>query len=178
MINKTEYRIILSSLICVGCVFLLKSNLEYTTITFGLIMGLSNFQTIKINKVLGVVLCVLFSFLSFLIAFLSFGLFSSDMSLINQDLANVLSLLISAYIIAPVSLLILYSFIFNYGNFKTKKVYITLSIILLLVVGYLIPYFKVFEKNIVIFSIWQITMSFVIHIVLGKRTPKRNRQWF
>lgn len=175
MINKIEYRIILSSLICVSCVFLLKSSLEYTTVTFGLVMGLSNFQAIKINKVPGVVLSVLFSFLSFLIAYLSFGLFANAINLINQDSANILSLLISAYIIAPVSLLVLYSFIFNYGDFKTKKVYMALSIILLLVVGYLIPYFKIFEKNVVIFSVWQITMSFVIHIVSSKRTPEVNR---
>ena len=119
--NYTFLKIILPLLFCFIVLIVVKPGLDYYPLIFGLIIGLVNWRDHKYGLFLGVILSLVASYVSFLIAYFSIPLFINVLKpLLGEDTSAILVMTISAFVIAPLLVFIAYKFVFNYSKSKFK----------------------------------------------------------
>ena len=172
-------KIIIPPILCVIIIFSTKMSIYYYPLSFGFIIGLFNWKKHKHNPYFGTVLSLIVSNISFWLAFLCMGIFSTFREfimnntnfIIGEDM-NIYYLMISAFIIAPIPVFFSYKFIFNFP--KTKfSLYIIISCIILLIIGFI--FYMNYSDNINTsgmfpYILWQIIMALTIQLLIYQKS--------
>jgi len=171
---KLISNITLPSILCAIVIYITNIPLEYSTLTFGLIIGLANWGFHKYKPIIGVLLSMLVSFVSFLLAYLSFAATKAIFNLLNVDSDSVLSTTLSINIIAPLLLFLSYTFVFKIPKTRLTTFIVILSLVLLVFQSYLHYYFDSlsidfqYYKILKIHTIWQIIMALAIQLLVNQ----------
>ncbi|WP_345273401.1 hypothetical protein [Flaviramulus aquimarinus] len=171
---KLVLRVILPSMLCAILIHITNISLEYSTLSFGLIIGLINWGGHKYKPLLGVLLSVLASFVSFIIAYLSFAVTGAIFSFMDGDSGSVFGLAISTSIIAPLLLFFSCTFVFKIPKTRLTKLVIIFSLIILVSQSYLhyyidslsidFPNYKILKP----YTIWQMVMALALQLLLNQ----------
>lgn len=175
--KKTQ--IILPAILCSLIIYISKMEIWYYPLSFGLVIGLVNWNIHKNKPYIGVFLSVIISFTSFGLAFFCFGVFSTLREfLINNTIVSigegaiVYYLIISAFVIAPILVFISYSFLFKIPKTKFSLFVMIISIIILIINAVMSQYThqtKFYFSRMLSYAIWQIVMSIAIQIVITQK---------
>lgn len=178
---KLILSIILPSILCAIVIYITNIPLEYSTLSFGLIIGLVNWEGHKYNPLLGILLSVLASFVSFTIAYFSFAVTGAIFSFMDGDSGSVFGLAISTNIIAPLLLLLSYTFVFKIPKTRLTTLVIIFSLIMLVSQSYLhyyidslsidFPNYKILKP----YTIWQIVMALAIQLLVNQNEVNKLR---
>jgi len=172
--KKNIIKIISPSIICALIILLTELPLEYYPISFGLIIGLTNWNLHKYKPYLGVLLSVLASFVSFFIAFYSSFLvenlvdfiFKETDYFVGDESRGTLTFIISPFIIAPILVFLVYSYIFNFPKVKRTTMIILISIVLLVLNACLAFYYGIGKPYV----FWQVIMALAIQLIVYQKT--------
>jgi hypothetical protein len=181
--NKTKtIRIFLPSMLCAILIYITNMEISYYPLGFGLIIGIVNWDLHKYNPFFGVLLSVLVSYVSYIIAYFSLAvtgeIADSIFTINSDDSKGVLAFIISPFIIAPILVFLLYKFVFNIINTKLTKLVIIFSIVFLVLQACIFYYTDLVSNDSLeneIFTpylIWQIVMALAIQIILNQKTSE------
>ncbi len=170
-----------------GLNFLKEFGLLYLPISFGLIIGISNWRLFKFKinaykPFLAIFTSILISIISFFLGVFSFGLYSILKNLLKVilegDNTKFSIIIFSVCFIAPLSLFYLYRLIFIYAQNKTNF-YIKLVAIVLLILYFIIHFIYFNEVNNFklksLFSpyvFWQVIMALALQLILYQKELK------
>ena len=155
-------------MICFILIRIIKVPFNIYPLSFGLIIGLTNWNMHKYKPFLGVLLSIFVSYLAFFIAYFSFALTGSIFSFMKGDSGNILGLTISTYIIAPLLVFLLYKTVFKIINSKITFFIITISIFLLIVLFYLCNLIGLIDESLDSYTIWQIIMISALQLIINQ----------
>lgn len=172
-------RIIFPSIICWLILYYQVKNLFMFPLIFTLVIGLVNINKFKFNFLKSLLLCLFFSYLSFLVGY--FGSFILGKLLGSLgDLGNIIAIIISAFIISPMLLYYSYSYIFKI--FKTKfNIYVmTITLILMFIISFYTLYVMDYISGNNFFDIklqnpfflWQVIMALAFQLILYQKELK------
>ncbi len=176
-------KLILPAILCVIIIHITKMEIYYYPLSFGIIIGLINWEKHKYNPYIGTLLSIFVSFVSFWIAFFSMSIFGifRDFILqnteytISKDLVGELSYIISPFLFAPILVFIIYKFVFNFSKTKFAKYIIIVSIILLVLQSSFFYNNEEFLKDSIQipFVIWQVIMALAIQLIINQDIFKK-----
>lgn len=180
MKNYTLLKIILAPIICILIIITTQIGIEYYPLSFSLVIGFINCNNHKYGLFIGIVLSLLASYISFIIAFFSVYLFVEVFTLfLEQDNGGVTALMFSSFILAPLLVFFLYKFVFSYSLTKIGKYIIFTSVFILIIVFYLYD-FKNFNflKKIRLdhYVIWQFVMALAIQLIIYQKEIWNNKK--
>jgi len=151
----------------------------YYPLSFGLVIGIINWEAHKYNAYIGVLLSVVVSFISFWLAFFSTGIFSFFCELITNNTNIVIgeksminfTYIIAPSIIAPLLVFLSYGFVFDFSKEKFTKYIILISIVLLILQSSFFYSNNDFLKDsrLIPFTIWQVIMTLSLQLVLHQK---------
>ncbi|GEM_PF-2797478 len=178
---KLVFKVILPSILCAILIYITNIPLEYSTLSFGLIIGLVNWNLHKYKPLLGTLLSVFVSFVSFTISYLSFVATKAIFDSVNLDSESVLSTMVSINVIAPLLLLFSYSFVFKIPKTRLTTLVIIFSLIILVSQSYLhyyidllsidFPNYKILKPYI----LWQMVMALTIQLLVNQNGVNKLR---
>jgi len=172
LINNTTLKVLLPSLFYLGLFYIFKLPFNYYPLCFGLIIGIVNWNIHKHKPIVGVLLSVLVSYITYFIAYLSIGvvgylikLLFKDIFNLNSDLIGRLSFTISPFIIAPLLAFIAYRYVFHIPKTRTTLLIVLSAVVLLFVRSY---FFMDFIGNNILnpYSLWLIIMTLAIQLAI------------
>jgi hypothetical protein len=173
---KLIIKILMPSILCILLIYITNMQLEYSTLFFGFFIGITNWDLHKYNLCLGILLSVLVSFVSFLIAYFSFAITGNIFNLIvSGDSGKVLGLNVSTNIIAPLLVFLLYRIVFNISKTRLTTFVIILSLVILVSQNYLYRYLDSLSINVLeskilnSYAIWQIIMALALQLILYQK---------
>lgn len=157
---------LLSPLICVLCFFILNISIEVYPLIFGAVIGLVNWKSLKINKILGVILSVIFCYITIYLGYLSFVLLGNIVE--GNEGLIVISLMISTTIISPLLLLLFYKTILKITMSRLNYLIIIVGV-LFLIIAFNVFYSKAVgvTNSINIYSLWTVIVSLMIQLLLN-----------
>ncbi len=133
-------------------------------------MGFVNFKSNKYHLIIGILLSVIGSYVSFFIGYLSIGLVGAIFSFLGNDLQASLGLQISPYVIAPLVFYIIFSYLYVVKRDIKFFIVLMISIILLLTIINLFKDDLNFElrtgKFFLPFILWPLIISIGFQLVL------------
>ncbi|MCF6278834.1 MAG: hypothetical protein L3J14_00630 [Flavobacteriaceae bacterium] len=163
--------------------FLKEFGLLYLPISFGLIIGISNWKLskFKINvykPFLAIFTSILISIISFFLGIFSLGLYSILENLLQttlgEDSVKFLIIIFSVCLVAPLTFICIYRLIFNIP--KTKfSLYVIISNIILLVLCSMFFWdnIGVNDSNRMLpYILWQIIMALALQLILYQNDLK------
>lgn len=182
---KSTLRILLPSVLCVLVIYMTNMSLDFYPLSFGLIIGLVNWDIHKNKPLLGVFLSILVSYTSYLIAYFSLMIATNVPDTIlgfSVDAANFFTFIVSPFVIAPLLIFFLYQFVFNIPKTKTTLFVILLSIVFLVLQSALFYYYvdalptEISDNKILnSYTIWQIVMALAIQIIITQRVNVKGK---
>lgn len=164
--------IVLPSILCAVVIYITNISLEYSVLSFGFIVGLINWNLHKSKPILGVLLSICASYVTFIIAFFSLYVTAPIFDFIEGgDSGKILAIIVSRTTIAPLLLFLSYSFIFKIRKTRLTIFVIILSLIVLISIEYLCHYFDFLDYKILNFyAIWQIVMALALQLIITQKT--------
>ncbi len=166
-------KILLPSVICFILIHIIKISFSFYPLSFGLVIGIINWNIHKNNSLLGVLLSILVSYGAFLIAFFSFAVTGATFDFMDGDSGSILGLTISAYIIAPLLLFLSYTFVFRIPKNKLSIIIIIISVILLIVQNYFFYSQGLNQNSINSFTGWQVIMALALQLMIYQKELKK-----
>ena len=164
--NILIYRLLLPLVIYFILIWILKVPFGFYPLTFGLIVGLVNWNIHRYKPVFGVFLSVFISYLAFFIAYYSFYITGRVFSFMKGDSGIVLGIAISTYIIAPLLVFLFYRLVFKLFISRITVSIITISIILLVLYNYLFYSKELNQESLNSFTIWQMVMILALQLII------------
>ncbi|WP_242083925.1 hypothetical protein [Aestuariivivens sediminis] len=164
--------------------------LLYYPISFGLVIGITNFNRIRF-KVQPVILkisfsaglSILVSLIAFVIGYYSlaiYGVFEEDLQqLFGEDRSKIVTITFGTCVVATLALFVLYQFVFKLKSGRFGF-YVKLSAIVLLVIYYFLffEHFKTKETINEIFypnTIWQGIMALALQLLFFQKRNQKER---
>lgn len=178
---KLILRVIIPAILCAIVIYITNIPLEYSTLSFGLIIGLVNWNFHKYKPWLGILLSILLSFVSFTLAYLSFATTKAIFDSMNIDSESVLSTTVSINVIAPLLLFLSYTFIFKIPKTRLTVIVIMFSLFILVFKSYLHYYIDSISidfqnyKVLKSYAIWQVVMALAIQLLVNQRKINKLR---
>lgn len=172
-------KILAPSILCAIVIISTKMDLDYYPLSFGLIIGLVNWNYHRNNSYFGVILSLVISYASFIISYASTGLLAEMLKpLLGEDKAGIIALTIFPFVIAPLLVFFSYKLVFNY-KIKTKfsKIILISSIILLVTMFYVHYNYSEYgrdqqEFNAFLnpYTLWQIIVALALQLLLHQKS--------
>ena len=172
---KLILKIVFSPFISVLILFLTDSNLFLYPLVFSLIVSFSNYKSYK-DLIKGVVLSIIFSYLSFFVGYFGWGLIlkvieyigiTNDISIGNWFYTD-LAFLISAFITAPALTLFLNKSLFGNTKTKTSLRIIIISIGILVLISFIYNNQKV-DNYFNIMNVWHLIIMFGLQLIINQK---------
>lgn len=170
-------KIILTPFISVLFLFLTNSDLFLYPLVFSLVVTLSNFKLHRFQLVIGMILSIILSYLSFFIGFYGYSLFHKLIDFVGipnditigewfyTDLAGCISI----FIIAPFLTIFLNKLLFRNTKTKLTKWILFLTTFLILFVSFV--YHNQETNNIFqIFNLWQLVTIFGLQLIINQES--------
>ena len=166
------FRVIAPPVVCVLCLVYFVRDFTYYPLVFGLVIGLTNWGYFKYKQILGLVLCLILSYVTFFTGYFSLALTTVIFDFLG-DLGNIIALIISAFIIAPLLVFFAFKFVFKFAKTRFTNLIVTISVFLLalqsyfmLNVGDSISDDLIDNKFFNPFTTWQIIMALAIQTII------------
>ena len=168
-------KIFLPPIFCALIISTVSMSLEYYPLSFGIIIGLSNWDRYKIHPLLGVLFCLILSYLAFFGGY--FSIYITNIVFQSYgELGKILSLLTSTTVIAPVLIIVLFKFIFRINKTSFTWVVILISIIFLTLQFYIALTYGdkatsidlIDNKILHPFTMWQIVIALAIQLIINQ----------
>lgn len=187
-------KLVLPSILCVLCLLCLRLANEFfgdhmltlLPVSFGLIIGLANWRSHRLNPIMGTLLGVGLSYVIFVVGYFGFGmiggavtyLFKDTGYFVSSDSQFTLAIVISAFIMTPILVLFVYKFLFRILGTSFFYKVVLATVMLLALVGYLAftyggSIYKSPAVNSILnpFVLWQVIMAFAIQLVVVHNEP-------
>ncbi|MGS2761683.1 hypothetical protein [Sinomicrobium sp. M5D2P9] len=171
------FKVIVAPILCFLCLIFIINDLFYYPLSFGLIIGLVNWDIHKFKPIIGVFLSLLISYITFFMAYYSLVVTQRTFEFLGEDSGKILAVITSAFIIAPLLVFFAYKFIFHIP--KTNFTFlIIISSVVILVLGFLyfmnyldsLPERRDLNKPILNqYSLWQIIMALAIQLIIYQK---------
>ena len=173
--TKLILKIVLSPFISVLILFLTEWNLFLYPLIFSLIISISNYKLYH-DSTKGIILSIIFSYLSFFAGYFGWGLFlkiieaigiTNDIHIGNWFYTD-LAFLISGFIIAPLLTLKLNKSLFKNTKTKTTFWIIYISILTLVLISFVHNDQKV-ENYFNIMNVWHLIIMFGLQLIINQK---------
>ncbi|PCI31011.1 MAG: hypothetical protein COB60_12990 [Flavobacteriaceae bacterium] len=164
--NIFIFKILLPITICFILINIVKIPFSFYPLSFGLIIGLANWNIYKYKLFLGVLLSIFVSYLAFFIAYFSFTITGKMFSFMKGDSGSVLGIVISTYIIAPLLVFTFYKFVFKIINSKITIFIIIASISILVLMFYFLFSVELIHESLDLYTIWQMIMILALQLII------------
>lgn len=165
-------RILLPPILCVFCLYFLIDDLFLYPLTFGLIIGFFNWNFHIYKPLIGVLLSVFVSYLTFFVAYFSLALTAKIFDSFG-DTGNIIALTISTSIIAPILVFYAYKYVFYISKSKLTLQIILISIVLLILESWFFYDGSLRNDDIMKtikiinpYSVWQIIMAIALQLLI------------
>ncbi len=177
---KLILKVVFSPFISVLILFLTNSNLFLYPLIFSLIVSLSNYR-LYTNLIKGIVLSIIFSYLSFFVGIFGYGLIlkvieyigiTNDISIGNWFYTD-LAFLISTFIITPTLTIFLNKSLFRNTKTKTSIQIMIISIGVLV----LISFFHNNQRDdnyFNIMNVWHLIIMFGLQLIINQKYLKKS----
>ena len=151
-------------------------SLEYYPLSFGLVVGIVNWDVHRYRPILGVLLSLFVSYVSFFIAYFSLGIFGNIRDsilentnfVISDDSMGVLGFVISPFVIAPLLVFFFYRFVFFIPKSKLTLMTIMFTVLLLAIISYSIISYA--DNSIVKpYILWQLVMAIALQLIINQK---------
>lgn len=175
---KIFLKVLTPSFLCAILILITKIPIEYYPLIFGLVLGIFNLNTHKYNSYLGIFLSIIASYASFFVGYFSFPIIAEILKpLFSEDKNTLIAMVVAPFIIAPLVTFFSYKFIFNFPE-KKVVVFVIISSIFLLVCISLIHILNSetiqleheFNEILNSYTLWQITMSLAIQLLIYQKS--------
>jgi hypothetical protein len=163
-----NFKIVLPSIICFLLIRIAKIPFSFYPLSFGLIIGIINWNVHKYNPYLGAISSVIISYTAFYIAYFSFVITGGIVSFMG-DSGSVLGLTISTYVIAPILVFLFYKFIFKMSNSKLTMLIVIISIFVLVLQNYFFYSNELNKESLNSFTAWQIVMALALQLIIYQK---------
>ena len=174
---KLILKIATPSILCAILILITKMPIEYYPLSFGLVLGILNWNVHKYNSYLGTFLSIITSYASFFIGYFSFPIIAEILKpLFDEDKSTLIAMTIAPFIIAPLVAFFLYKFIFNFPEKKVTLIVIISSIFLLVFISLIhiwnsetIQLEYEFNEILNSYTLWQIVMLLTIQLLIYQK---------
>lgn len=167
--------ILLPPIICLTIITIAKIGIDYYPLSFGLIIGIVNWRHYRCSPYLGIIISLFVSYLAFFIAYASLPLFVEFFKLFNISNREVLPIVLSSFIIAPILVFMFYKYVFLFKKNKRTTFIILCSITLLVIIFcthvwyHKLTMFKYeFNEALNPYTLWQVIMALSIQIIINQ----------
>lgn len=177
-----KFRFVLPSALCTFVLYFIQDYFIYYPLVFGLIIGFANWNSHKYKIFVGIILSVLSSYISFFIGYFSIGftieIVSSMFNYISEDAKGRIAFMIAPFIISPLILFLLYTFVFKIPKTRFTTFIIIFTFILLISQSYFFYYIDAFSINssntkiLNPYTMWQIIMALAIQLLVSQKIKK------
>lgn len=176
---KIQAKVLLPSLICGMIVYFSNLSIEYYPLLFGLVIGSINWHAHIYKPLLGLFLSTLASYISFFIALFSSFVFGyiheyiveTTNFVISDGVTRKFSIIVTSFFIAPLLVFFFYRYVFHIPNSKINSIIVSVSILLLALIGY--SFIEIEERHLLNpFFLWQIIMAFAIQLIIYQKELK------
>ncbi|PQJ21565.1 hypothetical protein [Tenacibaculum sp. SG-28] len=168
-------KLIYPAFVCIIFIFTTKVNLEYYPLIFGVTIGLFNVKHNRHPVLLGILLCVIASYMSFFAGYLGFFLLLGFFKpLLGEEIGAYIFIILCPFIISPIILYYLLKYLFDIGNNKVNNYIMFFSIVTLVIIAvvfflkaqgiYDYDYNSLFSPYV----LWSFIMAFSIQILIKK----------
>ena len=152
----------------------IKIPFSFYPLSFALVIGIFNWDIHKYKPLLGILLNVLVSYVTFLLAYSSMalvgyvtrGLFNN---VFNDETVGIITFSISPYVIAPLLVFWGYSFVFEIPKTKLTTTIVVVSVILINVQYYYLYFQGLNQNSINSFTGWQVIMALALQLMLNQK---------
>ncbi len=159
---------------------MVKIGIDYYPLSFGLVIGIANWKQYKYSPYIGVVISLIISYVAFFIAYASLPVFIELFKFLNINYREVLPIVISSFIIAPLLVFVFYKYLFLFAKSKLT-VYIMLCSIISLVIIFCttVWYHKLtmfkyeFNEALNPYTLWQVIMALAIQLIINQGVFKK-----
>jgi hypothetical protein len=173
---KLILKLILTPFLSVSIMFLNESNLFLYPLVFSIILSLSNYELLKLNLFIGIILGIGISYFTFFIGYFGYGVFYKLIELvgINNDITigewfySDLAGSISVFIIAPLLTMYLLKLLFK--NTKTRLTYwiLLITVLINLILSFL--HRGIDSDNFFnLLNMWQLIVMFGLQAIINQK---------
>tara|TARA_R110000868_G_C10826469_1_gene759008 strand:+ start:671 stop:1216 length:546 start_codon:yes stop_codon:yes gene_type:complete len=177
-----KFKIFLPPTLCIFVLYFIQDYFLYYPLAFGLIIGFANWNSHKYKLFIGIILSVLSSYISFFIGYFSIGfiieIVDSIYNYISEDAKGRIAFIIAPFIISPLILFLLYTFVFKIPKTRLTAFIIIFAFVLLISQSYFFYYidsFSINSSNTKIlnpYTMWQIIMALAIQLLVSQKIKK------
>jgi len=158
------FKIISAPFLCLIAIYFIKIDFEYYPVSFAIIMSIINLRKLRLKPLMGLVVNVTSSAIIFFLGYaLSLFFISSLKTYLGEDLSGLIGLIIGADIFAPLTLFIVYNYIFKVSKGKLYKFTVAITIAILIIYN-CVNYFNYPFLKIDSYLLWQVVMSLAVQL--------------
>ena len=173
---KLILKLILTPFLSVSILFFTESSLFLYPLIFSIILSLSNYNLFRIDLAIGILLGIVYSYITFFVGYFGYAVFYKAIELIGivNDITigewfyTDLAFCIAVFIIAPYLTMYLQKLLFK--NTKTKLTYWIISITTFVFVMISFVHSDQDVKNFFnIMNLWQLIIMFGLQLVINQK---------